>query len=155
MEEDNVLLWGNHLIVPFCFQPRVIDVLYSTYIGISRMKSLARQYVWWPKIDGDIEAKVKGCSTCAIAEPDPPPTVLHPWEWPQRPWLRVHADYACPFLGKMFLLLADSHSKWIEVHITNPSTTAVTIEKLQLTFSSPGLSEVLVTKMVHHFPAVS
>ena len=45
----------------------------------------------------------------------------------------------------MFLLLVDSHSKWIDVHITNSSTTAVTIEKLQFTFSSLGLPEILVT----------
>ena len=66
------------------------------------MKSLARQYVWWPKIDSDIEAKVRGCSMCVIAATDPPSTVLHPWEWLQKPWLRVHADYAGPFLGKIF-----------------------------------------------------
>ena len=102
--EDNVLLWGNRVVIPFCFQSRVLDVLHSTHIGISRMKSLARQYVWWPKIDCDIEAKVKGCSTCAVSGPDPPPTVLHPWEWPKKPWSRVHLDYAGPFLGKMFLI---------------------------------------------------
>ena len=143
--EDNVILWGNRVVIPSCFQARVIEVLHSTHIGISRMKSLARQYVWWPKIDCDIEAKVKGCSTCAISGPDPPPTILHPWEWPKKPWSRVHLDYAGPFLGKMFLLLVDSHSKWIDVHITNASTTAVTIEKLQFTFSSLGLPEILVT----------
>ena len=143
--EDNVLLWGNRVVIPFCFQSRVLDVLHSTHIGISRMKNLARQYVWWPKIDCDIEAKVKGCSTCAVSGPDPPPTVLHPWEWPKKPWSRVHLDYAGPFLGKMFLLIVDSHSKWIDVHITSTSTTAVTIEKLQLTFSSLGLPEILVT----------
>ena len=76
--EDNVLLWGSRVVIPFCFQSRVFDVLHSTHIGISRMKSLARQCVWWPKIDCDIEAKVKSCSTCAASGPDPPPTVLHP-----------------------------------------------------------------------------
>ena len=45
----------------------------------------------------------------------------------------------------MFLLLVDSHSKWIDIHITNSSTTAITIEKLQFTFSSLGLPEILVT----------
>ena len=101
--------------------------------------------MWWPKIDCDIEAKVKSCSTCAVSGPDPPPTILHPWEWPKKPWFRVHLDYAGPFLGKMFLLLVDSHSKWIDIHITNSSTTAITIEKLQFTFSSLGLPEILVT----------
>ena len=143
--ENNVLFWGNRVVMPFCFQARIMDVLHSTHIGISRMKNLARQYVWWSKIDNDIEMKVKGCSTCAVSGPDPPPTVLHPWEWPNKPWSRVHVDYAGPFLGNMFLLLVDAHSKWIEVHITNASTTAVTIEKLKLTFASLGLPEMLVT----------
>ena len=143
--ENNVLLLGNRVVIPFCFQSRVLDVLHSTHIGISRMKNLARQYMWWPKIDCDTEAKVKACSTCAASGPDPPPTVLHPWEWPKKPWSRVHLDYAGPFLRKIFLLIVDSHSKWIDVHITSTSTMVVTMESLQLTFSSLGLPEILVT----------
>ena len=143
--EDNVLLWGSRVVIPFCFQSRVLDVLHSTHIGISRIKSLARQYVWWPKIDCYIEAEVKVCSTCAASGPHPPPTVPHPWEWLRKPWYRVHLDYASPFLGKMFLVLIDSQSKWIDVHITSTSMTAATIGKLQLTFSSLGLPEILVT----------
>ena len=42
-------------------------------------------------------------------------------------------------------IVGQYHSKWIEVHITNASTTAVTTEKLKLTFSSLGLPEMLVT----------
>jgi len=82
--EDNVLLWGNLVVIPPCSQCRVLDLLHSTYIGVSRMKSLACQYVWWLKIDTDIDAKVKHCSICAVARPAPLPTVLHPWEWPQK-----------------------------------------------------------------------
>ena len=55
-------------------------------------------------------------------------------------------DYAGPFLLKVLLLLVDSHSKLVEVHITNSCTTVVIIEKLQLTFTSPGLPEMLVTE---------
>jgi len=64
--KDNVLLWGNRVVIPSCFQSRVIEMLHSTHIGMSHIKSLTRQYVWWPKIDNDIEAKVKSCSTCAV-----------------------------------------------------------------------------------------
>ena len=113
-----------------------MDVLNSTHIGTYFSYDLARQYVWWPKIDNDIETKVKGCSTCVVSGPDPSPTVLHPGEWPNKPWSRVHLDHTGPFLGKMFLLLVDTHSKWMEVYITNACTTAVIMEKLQFTFSS-------------------
>ena len=61
------------------------------------------------------------------------------------PWSRVHADYAGPFLGRMFLIMVDAHTKWIDVHITNSATSLVTIEKMRSTFAMLGLPEVLVT----------
>ena len=65
--ENNVLMWGSRVrAVPFCSQCMVLELLHSTHIGVLRMKSLAHQYVWWPKIDTDVDAKVKTCSTCSV-----------------------------------------------------------------------------------------
>ena len=36
-----------------------------------------------------------------------------PWEWLELPWCHLHA-YGGPFVGKIFLLLMDAHSKWLE-----------------------------------------
>ena len=71
-------------------------------------------------------------------------TPLHPWEWPEQPWFRVHADYAGPFKGKMFFLLVDAHAKWLEVHIMDSSTSAATIEKMKLSFACHGFPVLLV-----------
>jgi len=46
------------------------------------------------------------------------------------PWQRVHIDFAGPFMGKMFLIVVDSHSKWIEVEMMSNITSEATIEKL-------------------------
>ena len=110
------------------------------------MKSLAHQFAWWPKMDADLEeAKVRSCSTCQLHRNDPPQTVLHPWEWPNKPWTRLHVDYAGPFLTKMFLIVIDAYSKWIEVYITASATSAVTIDKLRQTFATFCLPETIVT----------
>ena len=45
----------------------------------------------------------------------------------------------------MFLLIADAHSKWVDIHISNSSTSATTIKLLRKTFASLGLPEVLVS----------
>ena len=37
---------------------QVVQELHKTHPGIARMKSLARSYVWWPKMDADLEARV-------------------------------------------------------------------------------------------------
>ena len=143
--EDGIILWGNRVVIPSCFQTRVLEVLHTTHIGISRMKSLACQFVWWPKLDIDIASMLQSCNACAVLGADPILTVLHPWEWPKQPWYRIHVDYAGPLYGKMYLILIDAHSKWMDVHITNGCTTATTIEKLQLSFSTFGLPQVLVS----------
>ena len=52
---------------------------------------------------------------CQSTRHCPPPTPLQLWEWPERPWSRLHADYTGPFLGKMFLIVVDAYSKWLEV----------------------------------------
>ena len=64
-----------------------------------------RSYIWWPKMDRDIEITVKSCEVCQSIQATPPVALLHPWEWPDEPWSHLHLDFARPFLGKMYLVM--------------------------------------------------
>ena len=75
----------------------------------------------------------------------PAPAPLHPWEWPGRLWLRLHLDFAGPFIGHMFLVLVDAHSKWLDTHIMSNITASVTTEKLRSIFATHGLPDTVVT----------
>jgi len=75
-----------------------------------RMKSLAHMYIWWPKLDFDIEEAVHHCSNCQLNQSAPPAEPLHPWSWPSQPWSQIHIDYMGPFMGKIFFILIDAHS---------------------------------------------
>ena len=59
--------------------------------------------------------------------------------------MRFHLGYAGPVLGKMFLIVIDVHSNWIEAFPVNTSTSSVTIEKSRITIATHGLPEVVVT----------
>ena len=80
--EDGILLWGSGVVVPPQARDTVMEEAHSAHIGIARMKSLTCQFVWWPKIDLDLEAKVRNCSLCQKFRSEPPQATLHPWEWP-------------------------------------------------------------------------
>ena len=54
-------------------------------------------------------------------------------------------DVAGPFMGKMFLLAVDAHSKWGEVYPMLKTTTSKTIELLRHMFAAYGLPEQLVS----------
>ena len=81
------------------------------------MKSLARNYVWWPNIDKSLEEKVKSCVSCQGLQKNPRCSPLHPWEWPGRPWSQVHVDYASPFMGKTSLVITDAQSQWVLLNV--------------------------------------
>lgn len=142
---DGCILLGSRIIMPPPGRETVLNELHGSHIGMARMKSLARSYVWWPNMDNDIERLVQRCVPCQSSRSLPATAPLQPWGWPERPWVRVHLDYAGPFLGKMFMVLIDAHSKWMEVQVVSSATARVTIEKLRAIFSTHGLPHQLVS----------
>ena len=142
---DGCVLWGSRVVVPPPGRQSVLEELHDTHLGASKMKSLARAYIWWPKMDNDIENLAKSCPTCQQTSAHPSKAPLHPWEWPSQPWSRLHLDFAGPFLGHMYLVLVDAHSKWLDVQMMQSTTSESTIRKLQDIFAIHGLPHKLVT----------
>ena len=143
--QDGCILWGSRVVAPPPARSRIMEEIHEAHPGVSRMKSYARSYVWWPKMDLELENKVKTCTQCQINQNLSPPAPLHPWEWPDRPWSRLHVDFAGPFMGQMFFIMVDAHSKWIEAHIMSNITAPATIEKLRQVFAVHGLPDSLVS----------
>lgn len=76
---------------------------------------------------------------------------LIPWKWPSRPWCRLHIDYAGPFLGHMWFLIIDAHSKWLEIFQMQSTTSTATIQCLRDTFARYGLPERIVSDNAPNF----
>ena len=76
--ELGCLLWGVKVIIPPKLREWVLAELHTAHPGIVKMKSLARQHVWWPGIDKDVEAIVRKCVPCQSYRNKAPPTTLHP-----------------------------------------------------------------------------
>ena len=143
--EDGCLLWGSRVIVPQKGRAKAMMALHEAHPGVSRTKALARSYIWWPQLDGEIEQQVKNCEKCQQNQKAPAEAPLHPWEWPGQPWTRLHVDYAGPYKGEMFFVLVDAHSKWLEVHLMKSTTSTATIEKLREIFATHGLPRTVVS----------
>ena len=96
-------------------------------------------------MDTDIEVLAKKCVECQQTSSSPATAPLHPWEWPVQPWSRLHLDFAGPFLGRMYLVLVDTHSKWLDVQVMNSITSELTISRLRSIFATHGLPQQIVT----------
>ncbi|XP_043922122.1 uncharacterized protein K02A2.6-like [Protopterus annectens] len=149
--QNGYVLWGARVIIPPPGRRALLQQLHQGHVGITRMKALAQSYFWWPKLDHDIEVAVKECKTCQQHRNLPVMAPLHPWEWPSRPWQRLHIDYAGPFMGAMFLIIMDAHSKWMDAYPVKTPTSTTTIDCLRKSFSSQGLPETIVSDNVSCF----
>ena len=143
--EEGCLLWGVRTVIPPKFQSSLLEELHTCHPGIVRMKALARNHVWWPQIDRDIEDQVRSCKDCQEQQPKRPAVTDNPWKWPSGAWQRIHVDFAGPFMGDMFLVVVDAYSKWPEVVRMKSTTTETTIDALRQIFSQQGLPLELVS----------
>ena len=131
--------------MPDKLQEHVLHELHLNHPGISKMKSIARSYVWWPGLDQDITKVVQGCTACQQNRACQPSAPLHPWNWPSRPWELINVDFAGPFLNCIFLIIVDAHSKWPEVFEMKLTSAQTTIQVLRKLFASYGLPHQLVS----------
>ena len=153
MQNECVLL-GSRVVVPPAGRTKMLEELHEGRPGICKMKALARSFVWWPGLHDDLENKVKGCEPCQLVQKSPAVASLHPWEWPAKPWRRVHLDHAGPFMGKLFLVLVDAPSKWLEVVIVSSTSAQVTIKALRKIFATHRIPEMLVSDNSTAFTSV-
>ena len=144
--EQGCILWGDRVIVPEKLRSEMLKMLHATHMGMTMMKRLARNYVWWPGLDHDVEALVKQCNACQVNQRLPSKSVPHPWIPPTEPWSRIHLDFAGPFKQKMWLIVVDVYSKWLEVDNMGMNTkSSHLIKKLRSMFARFGLPKVLVS----------
>ena len=61
---QDCILWGSRVVIPKAARKVELHELHNGHWGMSRMKSLARLYVWWPGLDTDIEQMVQKCGEC-------------------------------------------------------------------------------------------
>ena len=141
---DGCILRGTRLAIPSSLRSPILDELHQGHTGIVKMKSRARNYVWWPDLDKDIEGLAQDFPECNAVR-NKPPSNTHYWEPAELPWQRVHLDFAGPMDRHMFLLAIDAYSKWPEVFLLKYTTASATITTLRSLFARQGLPCVNVS----------
>lgn len=143
--EDNILMWGYRVVVPLKLRSVLVNALHTSHSGMVKMKARARSIFWWPSMDGEIENVSRACTQCLENAPEQSKSSLISWPSTLRPFERVHIDFLGPIQGKMFLILVDSFSKWVEVFQMANTTATTTVEKLRECFARFGLPDTIVS----------
>lgn len=144
--ENGILMRGHKVIIPQSVRGRILEELHSSHFGIVKMKADARSRLWFPGIDAELEKLAGTCRVCAQLRPSPPRAALAPWPYPDAAFHRIHLDFFGPLNNKVYLIIVDAYSKWIECYDMNRnSSSKAVIAKLCEFMSRFGVPKTIVS----------
>lgn len=133
---------GNKAIVPTALHSEYLKVLHLGHPGVESTKRRARESVFWPSINEDIQAVIMACSVCKGLRPHQQKEPLKLHTVPDLPWLLVATDI---FERKnhYYLVVVDSYSGWFEIDRLSNQSSLTVINKLMRHFSVHGIPQKL------------
>ena len=89
---DGLMFKGQKIIVPHSLRAEMLDRIHSSYLGIVKCKSRARETLYWPGMTSQIEDLVSKCTICVMEYRQNSKEPLMETETPDRPWSIISAD---------------------------------------------------------------
>jgi transposase InsO family protein len=139
--QDDILLRGHRLVIPESLQEEMLARIHQGHQGIVKCSRRARETVWWPGINQDIQQLVENCRIC-LQEQRVKHQPLKTTPLPEGPWREVGSDLL-EFRDKVYLLVVDYYSRWIEVFELKEMTSKSVISKLKNSFARFGVPHKL------------
>ena len=120
------------------------SILHQGYLGIENCKMRARQALFWPLINKEVEDMISKCLTCLTYRNCQPSEIPIKPEIPDGPWTECAANLF-RLEGHYYLLTVDYYSKFIAVeNLQNPQSETI-ISKCKKVFSQFGIPKELIT----------
>ncbi|KII65137.1 hypothetical protein RF11_14079 [Thelohanellus kitauei] len=123
----------DSLVQPISLRRRLLERLHESHMGIVKTKSLARNYLWWPGMDSDIENVISGCQQCQYEKrKSAVKSEIISWITTTFPMERSY-------------VLVDDFSKWPEAIIKNDTSAETNVKLRHEIISRVGMPGQLVS----------
>ena len=135
---EGILLKDQRILVPTNLRTEMKTLIHQGHLGIENCKKRARQVLFWPLMNNEIEDMIKKCPTCLTFRNRQPcePLMKHPI--PDQPWTKVAADLFRLY-GHYYLLVVDYYSKFITDESLKNAQSKTVINKCKKIFSQFGI----------------
>ncbi|XP_063860618.1 uncharacterized protein LOC135100929 [Scylla paramamosain] len=131
--------------IPDKLRCRVAANLHASHQGLDSMLRRARQTVYWPGLEGDLQHQWSSCDICNAQAPSQSskPLILMPP--PKYPFQQTVVD-VFQLDGNSYLAYADRLTGWLEVaQLPNGATSSKILNQLRLYFARSGTPEQVST----------
>nr|XP_047131896.1 uncharacterized protein K02A2.6-like [Hydra vulgaris] len=122
----------------------ILSKLHEGHLGMEKCKRRARQSVFWPGLNNQIEQLIRKCEACLKYLPSKPKELMLTPDVPTRPWQKLETDLF-QWANKNYLIIVDYYSLWTEVFLLPNTGSANVIQACKESFSRNGIPEDLVS----------
>jgi len=125
---NGVLYRGERVCIPKEMRTETLKAIHKSHLGVVNCKKRARELVFWPGMNKQIEDLIGKCSACLMHRKmsQKEPMIIQPV--PELPWSKVGMDL-CELEGNNYLIIVDYFSNFIEVAPLQRDTRTSTILK--------------------------
>ncbi|XP_046378547.1 uncharacterized protein K02A2.6-like [Haliotis rufescens] len=143
--EDGIIFKGRQVLIPESLQEDILTQLHASHQGVEKTRKLARESVYWPLINKNIEKLIKSCASCQELMPQNKAEPLEPHEIPSAPWRKIGTDLF-QIRGKHFLVVTDYFSKYpIVKQIPHPVSSQAVTNELKFMCSILGKPDTVIS----------
>ncbi|KAI5730816.1 hypothetical protein M8J77_000372 [Diaphorina citri] len=141
---DGLLFKDNKIVIPRNLQTHMLNLFHESHLGMSKIKAKARECVYWPNMNKNIEDFIRKCDICQKYSNENPKMPMISHEVPTRAWEKLGTD-VMEYNGINYLVVYDYFSKWIEVKRLRNKDSVELIDKFMQIFSYHGAPDFVVS----------
>ena len=109
--KSGIICKGQRVLIPTKLRSDMLNQLHERHQGIEKTRQLARESLYWPNINKDIECLCKSCEICQELQPVNCREPLSAHTTPARPWQDLSSDLF-EVNNSQYLLLIDRYSHY-------------------------------------------
>ena len=142
--QNGIILKGQQVLIPEAVREDILQQLHASHLSIEKTRRLARESVFWPGINKDIEQLCQSCTLCQELQPQQAKQPLMMHERPSTPWAKLGRDLF-EIDNVTYLILSDYFSRYPAVHKLSSTSTKVVVNATKQTFSIFGVPREIVS----------
>ncbi|KAL5014582.1 hypothetical protein ScPMuIL_008852 [Solemya velum] len=141
---DDMIFKGTRILIPSSMRNQMLTKIHVGHLGTEKCKIRARQVLFWPGINKDIDWMVKDCQICQQFQNHQPKEPLNSHELPHSPFEKVSTDLF-QINNKDYIVVVDAYSNYPEVVQIPNQSSRVVIQAMKNIFSRHGIPKQILS----------
>ena len=143
---NGVILKGPRMVIPVSMRKDVLSKIHVGHLGAEKQKRMAREVVYWPNMNRDIDDQVQECGICQKYRPAHQKETYHSEGEINKlgPWEQVGVDLFS-WGRDDYLLVVDYYSNYPEISKLSNTSSEMVITHLRSIFARHGIPSTMVS----------